>query len=203
MALSEESVNKFKELLKKEGKELSNEEARDSAERLVGFFNLIWDISLRDARRKRRLKKETEGFPVDGNYTCLVCGGSINESNGWYDWFGQTCLLCHKAIKEGVVPSFVCSERDSYYATWQLKDKFKIHQQAVRKQVREKRLVPRTVMNGEKVHCYIFLKKENPELIERYNPIWKSCQRNKKKVSKKWTREVKKSKTNLTLNSFK
>lgn len=37
-----------------------------------------------------------------------------------------------------------------------------------------------------------FLKKENPNLVEKWNPEWKSWQRNKHRVSERWSHKMKK-----------
>lgn len=184
MTFSQERIDEFKKLLEKRGgKEVSDGEARIAAEQFFGFFELLWDLAIKDEKRKRRLKKEPDGFPVDGSYSCLVCGCSINETTGWYDWFGQTCLICHKAIKDGVVPAFICRQSNSCYKPWELKSKFGIHYQSIKKFVREKKLIARTIMNGDRIHEYIFLKKENPTLIDpdRHTPARKSYNRNRAK----------------------
>lgn len=194
-----ESLDKLAEEIKKtakeKGKEISDDEAQDGARNLVDFFKLLWDISIENAKKKKRLEKEPDGFPVDGNYSCAVCGISINESNGWYDWYGNTCLLCRKAIKDGIIPAFVCTDRDSYYAMWKLSSDFGIKFQTARKMIREEKFFPRIVLkNDGKPHAYIFLKKENPQLIDpkRHNAIRKSYDRNRSKKADAWERKTKK-----------
>ena len=192
MGISEERIEEFKEIFKKEnGVEMEDGEAREAARNLVGLFEILWEMSKKDAQRQRRLKKEPGGFPVDGSYSCLVCGNGINETTGWYDWYGQTCLLCRDAIRSGAVPAFICKERDSYYATWAVKSKFNLKHHALKKHIAAGTLKPRMIMNGDKVHEYISLKKETSALVERFNPVWKSHQRNRAKVAKKWGREAK------------
>ncbi len=45
MALSEKAVKEFKEVWKKEyGVELTDDEARESSENLLGFFRLLMEI---------------------------------------------------------------------------------------------------------------------------------------------------------------
>jgi hypothetical protein len=192
MAISDESVQEFKEIYeKKNGKEISDAEAREAAENLAGFFNILWECSQREARLERRLKTEPDGFPVEGSFSCLVCGNGINETTGWYHWGGPRCLTCHKAIKDGVVPSFILKHRDSYYRMWKLKYSFDIKSQTAKKYIKEGKLHPRLILNENgTVHEYIFLKKENPALVERYNPTRKSYDRNRAKVSAKWGREA-------------
>ncbi|MHB1086217.1 MAG: hypothetical protein ACYCZ0_00530 [Minisyncoccota bacterium] len=191
MALSDDTVQKFREIYEKGGKKISDADAREAAENLAGFFKILWDCSQHEARLERRLKTEPDGFPVDGSYSCLVCGNGINETTGWYHWGGPRCLLCHKAIKDGVVPSFVLKHRDSYFCMWKLKYSFEIKSQTAKKYIREGKLHPRIILNENgTVHEYIFLKKENLALVERYNPIRKSYDRNRAKVAAKWGREM-------------
>jgi len=194
MILSQKSIDEFKEIFEKEsGKELNQTEASEAAHNLVNFFDLLYQISLREVKLKRRLKKEPDGFPVDGQYSCLVCGCIIDAATGWYDKWGQKCLNCTKAVKDGVIPTFVCHDHDSYYKSWELKDKFKIHPQTARKLVRQGELKARIVTtDAGKPYEYIFLKKENPHLICSYPPERKSYNRHRDKVSKTIIREEKK-----------
>ncbi|MFH1909785.1 MAG: hypothetical protein ABIJ72_01145 [bacterium] len=194
MTLPPKAIEEFKEIYKKEyGKELSDVEASESANNLVGLFKLLWDCSIRDAKRKSQLKKEPEGFHItDGTYSCMVCGCSVTGDQSWYDQWGVKCLLCQKAVKEGVVPGFVCRDHDSHYKMWELKDKFKIHPQTARKLVRQGELKARIVTTEDgKPYEYIFLKKENPHLISRYSPERKSYNRHRDKEYNRQARELK------------
>ncbi|MFZ2886762.1 MAG: hypothetical protein WA021_03010 [Minisyncoccia bacterium] len=187
-------------LLKKEseqrGEPMSDAEAVEAAANLTGFFKLLAELAWKDAKKKARLRKEPVGFAVDGHYSCLVCGNSIDETTGWYHHGGQRCLLCHKAILEGVIPLFVLHDHDSYYKMWKLKD-FGVHSATARKMIKDGRLKARIVLNEQgKPHEYIFLKKENPELAacEKWNPIYKSQKRNR---DKRYTTLAKKERAEL------
>ncbi len=209
MSISDERVQEFKKIFKEEnGKEMSDEEAREAGENLVGFFEILWKMAQREAQLERQLKKEPKGFPVEGDFSCLICGQSVNEINGWYHWGGPRCLLCHKAVVEGIVPKYLLhpNGRDSYYHTWQLKSDFSMHSQTARKLVRLGELKARIILTESgKPYEYIFLKKENPQLIDpnRYSPGRKSYERNRKKISdalirkdkKEWREKIQKEKT--------
>ncbi len=199
MKSSEKLTEEIKKLYKKkEGKEMSDSEAQEATNNLIGLADLLFDIAIRDQRKKKRLKTEPKGFPVDGQYSCIICGCGIDEVNGWYDWNGNKCSLCQKALDTGVVPSFICHNSDSYIKTWQLKSDLGLHIQTVKKYVREGKLVAREILNEDgKVHEYIFLKKENPNLIIKFNPIRKSYDRHRDKKHRKWVREEMK---NMKLN---
>lgn len=71
MILPEKAIEEFKEIFEKEyGKKLSDTEASEAAHNLVNFYEILWEVSLKQAKLKHRLKKEPEEFPVDGHYTC-------------------------------------------------------------------------------------------------------------------------------------
>ena len=188
MSLSKKAIDEFKEIYKKEyGKELSDEEAFDSATNLLNFFEALYKSAEAEYFRKCRLKEEPEGFHLtDDVYSCSICGTQISGETSWYDKWGMKCLLCQKAVKEGIVPPFVCEDSDSWYTMWQLEDKFGIKHQTAKKMVRLGELKARIVLheNGSP-YKYVFLKKENPHLIDpdRRSPEEKSYFRNRDKIA--------------------
>lgn len=197
MALSKKSIDEFKRIFKeKYGEELNDGEAHEAARNLLGFFETLFEIDMRDRGRKRRLRKEPEGFHItDGIYNYCLCHRQVTGDESWYDQWGVKCLLCQKAVKEGIVPGFACVESDSRYLMWEMKDKFKLHPATVRKLVRQGKLKARIVTceNG-RAYEYIFLKKENPDLIDpdRYSPARKSYNRHQDKVYNIKIREFRK-----------
>ena len=187
MSLSKESIKEFKKIYKeKYGKELNDQEAYESASNLLGLFDALYKSALEEHKRKHRLKKEPEGFHLtDGIYNCLICHVQVNKETSWYDKWGIKCLLCQKAVKNGIIPSFVCKDRDSWYAIWQLEKNFGIKHQTAKKMVREGKLKARIVPhNNGDPYEYIFLKKENPNLIDpdRKSPARKSYDKNYNKI---------------------
>jgi len=197
MSFSKESINEFKEIYKKEyGKELSDQEAYESATNLMGFVKILYECAVKENQRKRQLKKEPEGFHLtDGPYSCCICGQQVNGEQSWYNKNGIKCLLCQKAVKDGIVPAFACENNDSWYAMWQMENKFGIKHQTARKLVRLGKLKARIVPyeNGNPYE-YVFLKKENPDLIdpERKSPARKSYDRNYNKIMDARIQEEKK-----------
>ena len=170
----------------------------DGIRNLAGLFDILLKMDRRDKERKTRLKKEPEGFPLESDgYPCSVCRNTMKVEDSWYDWYGQICLLCRRAIKENIVPTFVCKYSNSHFKTWELKESFGIHQQTAKKMVRLGELKARIVLNNQgKPYEYIFLKKENPQLVdpERDTPELKSWKRNRDKVlDERIRKETKKS----------
>jgi hypothetical protein len=186
MEFSDDLIKRAKEVFKDEhGVEMSDTDAQESLNNLAGLYEIFMKIANRQIQLKKRLKKEPKGFPVDAQHTCVVCYRMIDSATGWYDHNKQKCLSCQKAVDDGILPAFVCHYRDSFFLCWQLKDKFNIHSATARKLVREGKLVARIVRNEEYKHNeYIFLKKENPSLIERHSPARKSYDRHREKVAK-------------------
>lgn len=193
--LSEKAIEEFQDIYKKKfGKEISHQEASENAQKLVDFYKILWECDKKEKRRQYRLRTEPDGFPVDGIYSCIVCGTQINETTGWYDQYGQKCFPCRKAIKEKVVPAFICKNRDSFYMIWQLKSDFNVHPQTARKLIRQGVLNARIISyDSGQPYEYILLKKENPQLIDpdRKSPVLKSYHRNRDKVFDKRIREEK------------
>lgn len=193
MPAKDELAELIRKDYERKGQPISDSDAQEAARNLVGYFDLLYKVSIRIARLDRRLKTEPDGFPIDSQHSCILCSRSIDATNGWYHRGGQRCLTCHKAIIGGVVPPFVLWARDSYFMTWKLKD-FGVHPATARKMVRKGRLKARIIMgdNG-RPYEYIFLKKENPELVacEKWNPIYKSQKRNRDKVYTAYARKEK------------
>ena len=193
MAMSDEHVQQFKEIYeKKKGEPVTDEEARDGAERLYGLFELLWKLSAEDQQRKRRLKTEPDGFVLEGGYSCGICRTTAyrGQQTIYYTKWGNLCGECHAATKNEVIPTFVALDHESFFRDWQLKSDFKIHPQTMRKYVREGKLKARIIPFADgKPYEYIFLRKENPALVSRYSPERKSYDRNRKKVSERQSRE--------------
>lgn len=170
MLPTEKQIKEFQEIYKKEyGKELSYKEASEAAYNLISFVELLYEIGLKEAKRKRKLKENPKGFHLtDDTYTCCICHDSITGDNTWYDKNGIKCLNCQRALDKKKIPAKVCHDRDSWYAMWELNSEFNIKYQTAQKMIREGKLKARIITNKDnKPHCYIFIKKENPILEER------------------------------------
>ncbi|HLC87769.1 MAG TPA: hypothetical protein VJG66_01790 [Patescibacteria group bacterium] len=106
---------------------------------------------------------------TDGEfYNCLICHASISGETGWWDLNGVKCLACQKAIELGIIPSYVCRDRTSWYATYELVNKFKISPSVIGSMVREGKLKSRKIkaISGP-TSFEIFLKQEN-EILSEY-----------------------------------
>jgi len=64
--LSDESIQKFKEIFKKEyGKEYTDAEAREAAENLVGFFDLLIKVDQRNKQKDIEIKALDDKIKIE------------------------------------------------------------------------------------------------------------------------------------------
>ncbi len=176
MPLSDKSVQEFKDIFKKEyGKDLSDSEARKSAERLMGFMGILYDQAVIETRRTKRLEKEPEGFALEeheGPYNCIICHQSISGSNAWWDLNGLKCLDCQRNIKEGIIPGEICKDDKLRIKDWELLSKYGIHPSSIRKLRRQRVLngIDLTTNKGVKYHT-VYLVKDNKKFLKSYSKI--------------------------------
>lgn len=173
MQLSDKAIQEYKTIFKEEyGKDLSDSEASDGANRLLGFVDILYEQAVIEAKRKKKLEKEPEGFLLDegeGPYNCRVCYKSVSGSQAWWDLNGVKCLDCQRNIKEGIIPGEICTNDDLIIKGWKLTSEFGIHPATVRKLRREGRLkgIDLTTKEGIKYHT-IYLVKDNAEFLKSY-----------------------------------
>jgi len=168
MRTQHEQIESFKKLWKEEyDVDLTDAQAFEYSNNLLGFFRTLLQIDSRMRQWNERLKKEPEGFaiPYGGTYSCAICHQRVTSENGWYDQFGMKCSVCQKAIKEGVIPGTVGTDRDSWYSSDDLKRKFGWHHSTVAKKIRTGELKVRHIKNNGGHWMYVFLKEENPNLL--------------------------------------
>lgn len=171
--LSDKAIKEFKDIYKKEyKKELTDAEAREAGERLVGFFDVLLEVAEKDRRRKLKLKDSPKGFPIDdeGTYSCFICHESITTVNGWYDKYGLKCLNCQRAVEKKILPPIVFKDRNSWITNWELKDKLGIHPSTAKKLIREGKLKVRNVETEKGgIHYSVYLLSENADFLKKYN----------------------------------
>lgn len=167
---TEEDIEKFKELLKKEhpDKQFSDSEARESAQSLLNLVSVLWDCWRDEEMRKKRLEKEPKGFMLEDGRTCCICRETSNQI--WYDKHGMKCMSCQNALNKRIIPVSACKNEDNktFFTSYDLQRDLELHSSTIRKMIREKKLTPRNIPteNGQGTHYQIFLKKENASFLE-------------------------------------
>jgi len=175
MQPSKKAVEEFKQIFeKKYGKKLSNQEACKSASNLLNFYKVLYDCAVKEEIKKEKLKKHPKGFHLDdGVYNCLVCHRQVTGKESWWDLLGPKCLNCQSAIDKKIIPKYICENRDSWYAMWELKSKLGIHHATARKMIREGKLKARIIKDeAGRDYFYVFLAEDNRKLLT------KKCQKN-------------------------
>lgn len=146
-------------ILKKNGTEVTEEEA----EKVLDFMYKMAPIAIRHAmrqlRRDEKLKKYPDGYPLSGKgYTCWLChhGG---DGRMWYDRFGLKCMLCQKAIDQGIVPGEITQHDSLFYSEFDLGHYFGLKGKGLREWIKNGLLKPRTITleNGKSKHYQVFL----------------------------------------------
>lgn len=166
--LSEKSIGEFKKIFEQEsGKKISLEEARESGERLVALYKILFDLYLEQEKWKRRLETEPKGFALSGNgRNCAICGNPTKETTNWYDKWGIKCLTCQKAIDKKKISGSIAKSHNNRYSPYELEDRFGIKKQTQKSWVKEGLLKARIVPNESGgIHYYIFLIKDNKEFL--------------------------------------
>lgn len=165
MSLSEKAIKEFQEIFKKEyGKEISFEEARESGERLVGLYKILFDSHVRELKLKEKLKDHPKGYCLmDGQtYNCGICHASIKDEQLWYDKWGKKCLACQDAVNKKIISGKICYNDKDWYATWEFDTYFKMKSPTVRKLIRQGILKARIIPQSG---FEVFLIKENEGVL--------------------------------------
>lgn len=174
--LSNKAVKEFKDIFKREyGQDLTDAEAQDQGERLVGFFDILYEQAQTEYRRKLRLKREKiKGFFLeasDGHYTCAICGETLPGNEIWWNSKGLRCKDCWRNIQKKVIPSLTYdSDNKVWIKEWQLQYYFGIHPSTRRKLRREGLLKGRDLKQEDgTIYCTVYIVKENEEFFKKYS----------------------------------
>ncbi len=173
--LSNKAIQEYKEIFKKEfDQDLTNAEAREQGERLVGFFDILYEQAQIEYRRKLRLKKEKiKGFYLDsteGPYTCAICRENYPGNEIWWNLKGLRCKDCWNNIQKKVIPSLDYDSNDKVWIKeWQLQYNYGLHPATRGKLRREGILKGRDLKRKDgAIYCTVYLIEENREFFKKY-----------------------------------
>lgn len=173
--LSDKAIQEFKDIFKREyGQDLTDAEAREQSERLLGFFDILYKQAQTEHLRKMRLKKErVKGFFLDasdGHYTCAICGETLPGNETWWNPEGLRCRDCWRNIQEGVIPPLTYDSDDNVWIEeWQVQSEFGLHPATRGKLRREGILKGRDLKRKDgSIYCTVYLVKENKKFLKEY-----------------------------------
>lgn len=180
MAITDQSLQKYKEILERDSKrKWSDDEVREASERLTRFASLLIDIFLEEKKKEKKLKEFPNGYHLedrDGQYHCRICYRYIGGKDTWYDKYGLKCMDCQRNIDQGVIPGEICKDEDLWFKGWQLKSDLGIHPQTAKKLERESKLKVRELKDTEgKTYFRVYLVNENTEFLKTVK--WKEKNR--------------------------
>lgn len=184
MAITDQSLQKYKEILERDSKrKWSDDEVRDAVERMTQFCTLIIDMYREEKQKEKKLEEFPNGYHLedrDGQYHCRICYKYIEGKDTWYDKYGLKCMDCQRNIDKGVIPGEICRDDSLWFKGWQLKSDLGIHPQTAKKLVREGKLKVRELKDEEgKTYFRAYLVNENRDFLKtakwkeknRTNPI--------------------------------
>jgi len=168
MQISNKSIQEFKRIYKKSyGKDLSDSEARESAQGLLMFCQIAIDGYIDDKKKQAKLKMYPKGFHYEDSkiYSCLMCKANICNEEVWYDKYGQKCLDCQDNLDKKRIPKMAFKDRDTWYSYISLEYDFGIKKKDVNRLIKEGKLIKRDFVNRiGNSYFSIFMKKDNPML---------------------------------------
>ncbi len=139
--------------------EFTEEELR----RLVGFFDVLIEMDMKQKKLYKRLDTEPKGFAMPGEgRDCSLCERGVYDGDGWFDKWGFKCSNCQDAVNKRKIAASLCRDHKHEKAipdtTLAMKLDVKVH--TLRKYIREGKIIGRRIPNGPNM----ILRKDNPNL---------------------------------------
>lgn len=151
--------------------ELRDKYAHHNLVQLARIFGKMEGV---ENMRKRRLKKEPDGFCLkaqEGPYSCRICGENRYGNEIWWNLDGMRCSDCWRNIQEGVIPSLEHQyDKDkSYFTDWEVKSDYGVHPATREKLKREGKLIGRELKKEDGTAYYtVYLKEDNAEFLKEH-----------------------------------
>jgi len=164
----EELRAELKQIMEKDrGREVTDAELFEADNWFRGYASLMLDLGIKEAQRQERLKKNPEGFHLEGEgYTCFICGGSASKEQSWFDKYGIKCMTCQDAINKKIIPATAASNKDSWYSPLDFEHSFFINRFGLRRFIKEGLLKPRIVPAASgHAHYRLFFIKDHKDIL--------------------------------------
>lgn len=172
MQLPESAIKEFQVIWKKEyGKDLSYDEAAQSAHSLISLLEICREGHIEELRRKDKLKEFPNGYIInDRGYPCSICNQRTGDEGAWYDKYGFKCSTCQKGIDKKQIPASMAKKEEAWYSCYDMESRFNIKKPTLRKWIKADILKARSIMREDgSTHVQIFLIKDNKDFLPPKN----------------------------------
>lgn len=144
------------------------ERTQETDERIKKVFDILFSGDYTDTERTERLKTEPKGFPIEADFwRCGICKSQSMNTTGWYDKFGMKCMNYQKAVEKRQIPGSICYHDEKWYSMEDLDTYYDLNRVTVKKLIQEKKLNVRIIRTEYgRVHCYMFLLKDNKGVLQ-------------------------------------
>ena len=150
-----------------------NKKMKYEADNYVQLTRLMGQYKGEENMRKRRLKKEPEGFfltDTGSNYNCAICYRSTPGNKIWWTPDAIYCADCWKNIKSGIIPPLSWDHKNKIWIKeWQMQDDYGVHP-STRRKLRREGLLRGRELKDEKGFVYytVYLVEENQKFLRKY-----------------------------------
>lgn len=135
------------------------------------FLNLIAEvitgIVIRQTADDEKLEQFPDGYHMEERRQCPVCGDWVEGEKCWYDHLGFKCMLCQKAIDQGIIPAGIVKNEDLYYTEIRLETDFNMKRKTLKAFMKQGYLKSRVIPgpDGKGEHFQLFLVSDNETFL--------------------------------------
>ena len=128
-----------------------HEFTEEGLRRLVGFFDVLIEMDMKQKKLYKRLDTEPKGFAMPGEgRDCSLCERGVYEGDGWSDKWGFKCSNCQDAVNKRKTPGSLCGDysHEKSIPDTVLASKLNISVRTIRKKIKDGEIIGRKIPNG-------------------------------------------------------
>lgn len=137
---------------------------------VVRLAKLCAEFEGKEILRKKKLKAFPNGYYLesedDNSFRCSICEQWTHGRDTWYDEHGMRCSICQYNISQGTIPAELCSKKDSWFSSANMRYQFGVLASTMKKLIRIGELRGIELKDREgNPYLTVFLKKDNKEFL--------------------------------------
>lgn len=137
---------------------------------VVRLAKLCADFEGKEILRRKKLKAFSNGYYLesedDNSFRCSICEQWTHGRDTWYDEHGMRCSICQYNISQGTIPAELCSKKDSWFSSANMRYQFGVLASTMKKLIRIGELRGIELKDREgNPYLTVFLKKDNKEFL--------------------------------------